>query len=137
MRLRVISLLVCLAPVLTASADTIHLKNGRTIVADRVRENGNRYEYEIGEDSYAIPKSSVNRIEAGGMPTHGSAAGKAADLPNFQPADSLANESTVFVEIVKEGKVDTDLLAKLETKGNAELSATANFIAGKFEFEHG
>jgi hypothetical protein len=25
-----------------ASADTIHLKNGRTILADHVRENGNR-----------------------------------------------------------------------------------------------
>jgi len=136
MRLRVTILTISIG-CLGAWADTIHLKNGRTIVVDQVRENGNRYEYEIGEDSYAIPKSSVNRIEAGGMPTHGSAAGKAADLPNFQPADSLANESTVFVEIVKEGKVDTDLLAKLETKGNAELSATANFIAGKFEFEHG
>ena len=136
MRLRV-TILTIFIGCLGAWADTIHLKNGRTIVVDQVRENGNRYEYEIGEDSYAIPKSSVNRIEAGGMPTHGSAAGKAADLPNFQPADSLANESTVFVEIVKEGKVDTDLLAKLETKGNAELSATANFIAGKFEFEHG
>jgi len=136
MRLRV-TILTIFIGCLGAWADTIHLKNGRTIVVDQVRENGNRYEYEIGEDSYAIPKSSVDRIEAGGMPTHGSAAGKAAGLPNFQPADSLANESTVFVEIVKEGKVDTDLLAKLETKGNAELSATANFIAGKFEFEHG
>ena len=53
-----------------ASADTIHLKNGRTILVDHVRENGNRYEYEIGDDSYAIPKSSVDRVEAGGMPAH-------------------------------------------------------------------
>jgi hypothetical protein len=139
MRLRVtiLTILTIFIGCLGAWADTIHLKNGRTILVDQVRENGNRYEYEIGEDSYAIPKSSVDRIEAGGMPTHGSAAGKAAGLPNFQPADSLANESTVFVEIVKEGKVDPDVLAKLETKANAELSATANFIAGKFEFEHG
>ena len=34
-----------------AWADIIHLKNGRTIAADSVRENGNRYEYEIGEDN--------------------------------------------------------------------------------------
>src|SRR5579871_2598141 len=51
-----------------ASADTIHLKNGRTILADHVRENGSRYEYEIGDDTYAIPKTSVDRIEAGGLP---------------------------------------------------------------------
>ena len=50
-----------------ASAEVIHLKNGRTIYADQVHENGNRLEYEVGEDSYAIPKSSVLRIEAGGV----------------------------------------------------------------------
>ena len=121
----------------TASADTIHLKNGRNIVADHVRESGNRYEYEIGEDTYAIPKSSVDRVDAGGLPTHSSGATKVADLPSFMPADSLANEGDLVGKIIKEGKVDTDGLAKLESKGNAELSATADFIAGKFEFDRG
>lgn len=137
MRLRVISLLVCLAPVLTASADTIHLKNGRTIVADHVRENGNRYEYEIGEDSYAIPKSAVDRVDAGGMPTHSSGTSKLSELPSFTPADTLANEGDLVGKIVREGKVDTDAVSSLEAKGNSELSATADFIAGKFELEHG
>jgi tetratricopeptide (TPR) repeat protein len=138
MRLRVTTLVLGLALVsAVASADTIHLKNGRTIVADHVRENGSHYEYDVGDDSYAIPKSLVDRVEAGGSPVHaGSGAAKVADL-NFQPADTLANESDVFVKIIKEGQVDTDVLAGLENKGNAELSATANFIAGKFEFEHG
>jgi len=119
-----------------ASADTIHLKNGRTILADRVRENGSRYEYEIGEDTYAIPKSSVDRVEAGGMPTH-SGSEAANDLPTFVPADSLANEGDLVGKIIKEGKVSPESLASLESKGNAELSATAEFIAGKFEFDHG
>ncbi len=121
-----------------ASADVIHLKNGRTIVADHVRENGNHYEYDIGDDSYAIPKSSVDHVDAGGMPAQvSSGASKLADLPTFTPADSLANESSVLAQIVKEGKVDPDVLSSLESKGNAELSATANFIAGKFEFDQG
>jgi tetratricopeptide (TPR) repeat protein len=121
-----------------ASADTIHLKNGRTILVDQVRENGNRYEYEIGDDTYAIPKTSVDRIEAGGMPAHASFGSKSSgDLPAFTPADSLANAGDLPQTIVKEGKVDSDALSKLEGKGNAELSATADFIAGKFEFEHG
>jgi tetratricopeptide (TPR) repeat protein len=122
-----------------ASADTIHLKNGRTILADHVRENGNRYEYDIGDDSYAIPKSSVDRVETGGMPALSSsgAAKTAGALPVFTPVDSLANEGDLPKTIVKEGKVDPDALSKLEGKGNAELSATADFIAGKFEFEHG
>jgi len=120
-------------------ADTIHLKNGRTIVADRVRENGNRYEYEIGEDTYAIPKASVDRIEAGGMPATGSGANgaKVADLPSFTPADSLANEGDLVGKIIKDGKVSPESVAALEGKGNSELSATADFIAGKFEFDHG
>jgi len=127
-----------LAALGVASADTIHLKNGRVIVADHVRENGSHYEYDLGDDSYAIPKSLVERVDAGGMPTHTApGSGKVADLPSFTPADSLANEGAVFVQIVKEGKVDPDVLTSLEGKGNAELSATANFIAGKFEFDHG
>ncbi len=121
-----------------ASADTIHLKNGRSILADNVRENGNRYQYEIGDDTYAIPKSSVDHIEAGGMPAVAAASNGATDnLPVFVPADSLANEGDLLKTVVKEGKVDTDALAKLEGKGNAELSTTADFVAGKLEFEHG
>jgi hypothetical protein len=141
MRFRVTTLVTISLMLASAAAlaDTIHLKNGRTILADHVRENGNRYEYDIGDDSYAIPKSSVERIEAGGMPvaSSSSATKGASDLPAFIPADSLANEGDLPKIIVKDGKVDPDALAKLEGKGNAELGATADFIAGKFEFEHG
>lgn len=138
MRLRVTFLVLCVAlTAANAGADTIHLKNGRTILADHVWENGNRYEYEVGDDTYAILKASVDRVEAGGMPSHSAAAGKAADLPVFAPADSLANEGDLVGKVIKEGKVDPDGIAGLEGKGNAELSATADFIAGKFEFDHG
>jgi tetratricopeptide (TPR) repeat protein len=138
MRVRVIFSLICFASVVhSAWADTIHLKNGRSIVVDHVRENGNRYEYEIGEDSYAIPKTSVDRIDAGGVPTRSSGASNPADLPEFVPATTLANEGDLVGKIVREGKVDADAVAILENKGNAELSATADFIAGKFEFDHG
>jgi tetratricopeptide (TPR) repeat protein len=137
MRLRVTILFIWLLSGASAWADTIHLKNGRTIVADHVRENGNHYEYDVGDDSYAIPKSLVERVDAGGMPVHTASGAKVADLPTFTPADSLANEGDLVSKIIKEGKVDADVLASLEGKGNAELSATASFIAGKFEFEHG
>jgi tetratricopeptide (TPR) repeat protein len=127
---------ICLLALAAASADTIHLKNGRTIVADHVRGKGNQYEYDVGDDSYAIPKSVVDYVDAGGMPP-ASGAAKVADLPAFTPADSLANEGDLVARIIKEGKVDLEAIASLENKGNAELSATANFIAGKFELEHG
>ncbi len=145
MRFRVITFLlrfiVCAAVACSpASADTIHLKNGRKIVADSVRENGNHYEYDIGDNSYAIPKSLVDHVEAGGMPGSSSTSAGArnvADLPAFSPADSLANEGDLLGKVIREGKVDSDAVAGLEGKGNADLAATADFIAGKFEFEHG
>jgi hypothetical protein len=80
----------------------------------------------------------VDHVDAGGMPAHSaSGSAKVGDLPAFTPADSLANEGDLVTKIVKEGKVNPEVLAGLEAKGNPELSATADFIAGKFEFEHG
>ena len=137
MRLRVIFLGACLGLALPAASDTVHLKNGGTILADHVRENGNRYEYEIGDDRYAIPKSAVERVETGGVPAHAAADAKIPDLPSFTPPDSLAGEGDLVGKIIKEGKIDTDALASLEAKGNPELTGTSDFIAGKFEFEHG
>src|SRR5271166_5782144 len=125
MRLRVIFIghlaLACSLALAGAWADTIHLKNGRTIVADNVRENGNHYEYDVGDDSYAIPKSSVDHVDAGSMPTHSSSpavtgSAKVGDLPAFTPADSLANEGDLVTTIIKEGKVNPDVLAGLEAK---------------------
>jgi hypothetical protein len=123
------------------AADTIHLKNGRKIWADHVRENGSHVEYEVGEDSYKIPKSSVESIEAGGMaPAYASSSssgGGAKDLPAFVPEDSLAGHEDLVARVVREGKVDTEALTALEKEGKPELSATAYFLAGKHEFEHG
>jgi tetratricopeptide (TPR) repeat protein len=141
MRARVTIILVWVAFVsATAWSDTIHLKNGRTILADHVSESGSHYQYDVGDDSYAIPKSVVDHIDAGGMPAHLTSSGgtaKTVDLPTFTPADSLAHEGDLPAKIIKDGKVDPDALSSLEGKSNAELSATADFIAGKFEFEHG
>lgn len=139
MRFRVIFLLLSLAQAwLGARADTIHLKNGRKIVADHVRENGNRYEYDIGDDSYAIPRSAVDHVDAGGLPARSTATEKLGDVPSFDStADALANEGDLTTKIVRDGKVDQDALGALEAKGNAGLTSTANFIAGKFELEHG
>lgn len=124
-----------------ASADIIHLKNGRKIWADHVRENGTHIEYDIGEDSYKILKSSVESIEAGGVaPAYASATsgGDSKELPAFVPEDSsLAGHEDLVNRVVREGKVDPDALTALEKEGKPGLSATAYFLAGKHEFEHG
>jgi tetratricopeptide (TPR) repeat protein len=129
-----------LAAGVCAPAEVIHLKNGRTIWADHVQENGARLQYDIGEDSYAIPKSSVERVEAGGVPPqYASAAnGKAdAEIPAFAPSDNLKNDGSIAEKIIRENKVDGDALAAVEQAGDANATATAYFIAGKFEFERG
>jgi tetratricopeptide (TPR) repeat protein len=135
------SLLFATAASVRSFADVIHLKNGRTIWADHVRENGNRVEYDVGDDSYKISKSSVDSIEAGGLPpAYASSAhtqDAAKNLPAFVPEDSLAGHQDLVTKVVHEGKVDIDALTALEKEGKPELSATANFLAGKHEFEHG
>jgi hypothetical protein len=57
-----------LAGAVLCSAEVIHLKNGRTIWADHVRDTGSHIEYDLGDNNYAIPKSAVDRIDAGGSP---------------------------------------------------------------------
>ena len=137
MRLRVTFLVLFVIPAVTMlRADTIHLKNGRTIVADHVRETAQHYEYEIGEDSYAIPKSSVDHVETGGAPVPRSAV-KLPDITSFSPINSVAREGDLTATIIKDARIDTDALVSLSAKNDPELTSVANFIAGKFELEHG
>ena len=70
---------------LPAAADVIHLKNGRTIWADQVREIKDHVEYDIGEDTYAIPKTSVDHIDAGGTAPSRSGSGVSVGAPDINP----------------------------------------------------
>lgn len=122
-----------------ASGEVIHLKNGRTIWADQVRENGSRVEYDVGDDTYAIPKSSVQQIEAGGIrPEYGSrAATPKQDLPAYIPPQRVTNEDAITATLIKDGKIDPEALAAVEQQGVAGNTAIAYFLAGKHEFDHG
>ena len=132
-----LSILLLLAA-LPAPADVIHLKNGRTIWADQVREDKSkdRVEYDIGEDTYAIPKSAIDHIDSGGSAPARS--GNAAAAPDYTPsAPSFNHEDDVADKVIHDGKVDTDALAEIERGGNAELTAVGYFLAGKSAAEHG
>ena len=132
--------ILVLLTALSAPADVIHLKNGRTIWADQVREDKNkdRVEYDVGEDTYAIPKSSIERIDAGGAaPVTGGHGATASEMPDFAPATTFSHESDLDEKIIREGKVDTDALAALDRAANPELAATGYFLAGKHESDHG
>lgn len=129
-----LALAVCLLASL-ASAETIKLKNGRTIVADRVREAGSKVEYEIGDDTYSIPKSIVASISAGGTPIRGgSAAAEVPDLPSPTPANQVMDLSP---RVIRENAVDRAAIDAIEKAGDAQLTAAAYFAAGRFEHLHG
>jgi Peptidase MA superfamily len=137
-RVRTFVLILVLLAALPAPADVIHLKNGRTIWADQVRESKDRVEYDLGEDTYAIPKSSVDHIDAGGIAPSHTGPGTAANAPDITPAaPSFNHEADVAGKVIREGKVDTDALSGIAQTGNSELAATAYFLAGKHESDHG
>jgi tetratricopeptide (TPR) repeat protein len=130
-----------IAAVVCAPAEVIHLKNGRTIWADQVRDTGTHIEYDLGENTYKIPKSLVDRIDAGGVPPGSVAsagnAKEARTLPEFAPADNLKDDPALMGKIIQDGRVDPDALSAVEQAGNTSATAAAYFIAGKHEFDHG
>jgi hypothetical protein len=136
------SVIVLLAIASCASAgfgDVIHLKNGRRIWADSVREEGTHVQYEVGDNSYAIPKASVERIEEGGVPPEfrSSSATDKPEVPSFVPSDDLRSEGDLPAKVIRDGHVDSDSLTSLEHTAKPEIAAAAYFIAGKHEFESG
>lgn len=139
MRPCVTSFLLLLSCALSATADTIHLKNGRTIWADHVHENGTHLEYDVGENSYAIPKSLVERVEEGGVPPQFASAASTGhdELPTFVPNDDLAADADLPSKVIRDGQVDRDALSSLESNTRPETTAAAYFIAGKHELETG
>ena len=125
---------LCLAALCaTVRADVIVLKNGRRIVADSVRETNGKIEYTIGENTFAIPKTLVEKIDSG------SPAKVPADVPAPAASDLPAVHEKIQAEeglagrIVHDGAVDPLVLKAIEDQGKAERSAVANFIAADFE----
>ncbi len=121
-----------------AFADTIVLKNGRRIYADRVREANGKVEYEVGDDSFSIAKGLVDHVEGGGVaPTRSGTSGTtAAEKLPAEVAPRLPNEEQLHAKIVKDGDVDLQALTAA-TRGGGSAAAAAYFVAGKTEYIHG
>ena len=140
MRPIVTSLLCFAALAICASAEVIHLKNGRTIWADQARQNGARLEYEVGESSYAIPISAVDRIETGGIRSQPvdsqESASVQAKAMDFSPAADLQYGSDLIERVIRDGRVDPEALHALESEGNATTTASGYFVAANREMEN-
>ena len=108
------------------------MKNGDVIYADRVEENGGRVRYEVGDNSYTIPKSSVERIIAG---TRAGSSALPAELPPFTPETRVGGEEHLLDQIVHQHGVDRSVLRDVESRGSEKDTAIAYYVAGKTEFE--
>lgn len=126
-------------------ADKIVLKNGRTIVASNVREDGEKIRYETTAGELSLPKSIVDHIEKGGLaPMTESPAAAAANLNlSPPPAEVATSGNEIDAAVVHDGAIDRDYIAKLEGDahpGNARANmkaAMAHHAAAQFELAHG
>ncbi len=114
-----------------AQAEVVHMKNGDVIYADRVSETTNTLQYEIGDDSYTIPKSKVERVEIGTpLPV------RHVELPTYVPTAPVLGEGELLSQVVREGSVNREALNLIESRGNPTATAVAFYIAGKQEFQN-
>ncbi len=117
------------------------MKNGRTLWADHVRESGNRLEYEVGDNTFAISKDLVDRVDAGVPAPAAATQSSNAQNTTLLPAPALAQTPAFGLDltgkVIHGGKVDADALSTLEEAGNSSLTASGYLAAGRHEFEHG
>jgi len=118
----------------SARAETIRLNNGDVIYADRVEEKGNSIHYEVGDNSYAIPRSKVQSIEAGARPE---TAASIPQLPFVSRDTSSDDDPRLLQEVVHDGRVDRQALNAIESQGNPSTTAIGYYIAARSEFEGG
>ena len=119
----------------SCAAQEVRLKNGDVIYADQVKETPNSVQYEIGDNTYTIPKSSVTSVETGER-SH-DLASLQAEVPRFTPEAHVGGEEHLIEQIVHEHAVDRSVLATIEARGNTRESAIAYYVAARAEYESG
>lgn len=111
------------------------MKNGRVILADSVRESNGRIEYTIGENTYAILKTSVVKIDTGGS----GIVTRQDDIPAPSPQDEIkiSNSEELIAKLIVNGKVDISYLSSLEGEGNNDKAAFGYILAATHERQSG
>jgi tetratricopeptide (TPR) repeat protein len=123
--------ILCLAGLIagSASADTIFLKNGRKIAASHVTQENGQITYETQAGFLSLPVSIVDHVVRDAAPlesTAGTAADRAANLPIAPPSAALVPASDPAASsAVRDGSLDLNLLAKLESEANANPTPSA------------
>jgi tetratricopeptide (TPR) repeat protein len=118
---------LCLAAALPGGllADTIYLKNGRKIAASHVVEENGQVSYETSAGRLSFPLSIVDHVthdDSAPISTAGTAADRAANLPIAPPDVPASSRDSA---VLKDGSIDGDLLARLESEATANPSPSA------------
>src|SRR5712672_1566043 len=101
----------CLVAATDARGDTIVLKNGRRITALSVTQEGEKITYETASGTLSLPRSIVDHIEHGSIPSS-EAATNASTLtlkpPETEAAATTLPPSTTEIEnrVIQNGEVD-------------------------------
>ena len=137
MRLFVISGWVLLAASvsLASSAAVIHLKIGDAIYADEVEEGPSSVRYQIGDNSFTIPKSKVLSVD----PTP--PGGRSSEMTIAPPVSTLepkaSSDRELLEQVLQSDGVDRGMVASIEARQHPDSTAIAHYIAGKSEYESG
>jgi tetratricopeptide (TPR) repeat protein len=126
-------------------ADKIVLKNGRTILASNVVEEGDKVRYETSAGQLTLPKSIIDHIERGGLtPAMTPPAGAAANLSVGPPQmEATANAAEIDQGAVHDGSIDRPYISRLEGEARggsaktSERAALAHHAAAQFELSRG
>ncbi len=145
-----VSLLVaiCLLPTASARSDTIVLKNGRRITALSVTQDGERITYETPSGTLTLPRSIVDHIEHGALPSLGVAA--SASTLTLKPPETEAapaalppSRNEIENRVLQSGNVDRSYVDQLDQEARSgqglanQNAAMAHHAASQFEMLHG
>ena len=124
------------AAAISASAEVIHLKTGDVIYADQVKQSDAKVEYAIGDDTYTIPKSRVQSIEAGVHPQTAPSHSQ-PEISAYTADTRMGGEDQLLDQIVRDGKVDRSALEAIASQHNVTRTSAAFYLAGKLDYQAG
>jgi len=129
------SILVAIAASLYSSAAVIHLRNGDSIYADEVEEGASTVRYQIGDNSFTIPKSKVLSVDSNPPPGQASQMAVAPPVSTLEP--KVTSDRELLEQVLRSDGVDRGVVASIEARQPPDSTAIAYYIAGKSEYESG
>src|SRR5260221_979179 len=139
--------LACGCAATVARGDTIVLKNGRRISALSITENGDKVQYETASGTMTLPRSIVDHVERGGLPSAEGPANSstfALKAPESAAESAISpNKNEIETRVIQKDEVDREYIASLELAAHTgqpvanQNAAMAHHVASLFELSHG